>query len=42
MANGCNQNPIGACSEAEGINTNANGTANGPTIRIIGGCGSER
>lgn len=27
MANGCNQNPIGACSEAEGINTTANGTA---------------
>ncbi|WP_338787385.1 peptidase G2 autoproteolytic cleavage domain-containing protein [Metabacillus sp. FJAT-53654] len=27
MANGCNQNPIGACSEAEGLNTTANGTA---------------
>jgi trimeric autotransporter adhesin len=27
MSNGCNQNPIGACSEAEGINTTANGTA---------------
>ncbi|TDL92492.1 hypothetical protein E2R55_05525 [Vibrio vulnificus] len=27
MANGCNQNPIGFCSEAEGINTIANGVA---------------
>ncbi|MBT2667115.1 hypothetical protein J7J00_16585 [Bacillus sp. ISL-4] len=27
MANGCNQNPIGICSEAEGINTIANGVA---------------
>lgn len=26
MSNGCNQNPMGACSEAEGINTTANGT----------------
>jgi trimeric autotransporter adhesin len=27
MSNGCNQNPNGACSEAEGLNTTANGTA---------------
>ncbi|MCR8868166.1 peptidase G2 autoproteolytic cleavage domain-containing protein [Peribacillus frigoritolerans] len=27
MTNGCNQNPIGNCSEAEGINTIANGVA---------------
>jgi hypothetical protein len=27
MANGCNQNPIGACSEAEGSNTTASGFA---------------
>lgn len=27
MSNGCNQNPIGDCSEAEGLGTTANGTA---------------
>ncbi|MCP3739916.1 peptidase G2 autoproteolytic cleavage domain-containing protein [Rossellomorea sp. BNER] len=27
MSNGCNQNPIGTCSEAEGINTRAVGNA---------------
>ncbi|MEH6948244.1 peptidase G2 autoproteolytic cleavage domain-containing protein [Bacillus sp. JJ634] len=27
MANGCNQNPIGACAEAEGSNTTASGNA---------------
>ncbi|MFJ7364244.1 peptidase G2 autoproteolytic cleavage domain-containing protein [Peribacillus frigoritolerans] len=27
MANGCNRNPIGICSKAEGINTISNGTA---------------
>ncbi len=25
-SNECNQNPIGACSEAEGLSTTANGT----------------
>ncbi|MGG3626316.1 peptidase G2 autoproteolytic cleavage domain-containing protein [Bacillus gobiensis] len=27
MTNGCNRNPIGFCSEAEGLNTTANGAA---------------
>ncbi|MGM0853700.1 MAG: peptidase G2 autoproteolytic cleavage domain-containing protein [Bacillota bacterium] len=39
MSNGCNQNPIGTCSEAEGIGTVANGSAShaeGINTRAVG------
>lgn len=39
MSNGCNQNPIGTCSEAEGIGTIANGSAShaeGINTRAVG------
>ena len=42
MANECNQNPVGSCSEAEGLNTLANGAASHAEGRNTHAFGEKR